>query len=93
MEKHIEVMKKSIELSETIIEGLQHIQKQLREDKHEQTVFLFEDVLVAYSTVSRSVDTVLKELSNEAIPAMQVDLSKAADLVVTTYEEKNYAKV
>lgn len=93
MEKHIEVMKQSLELSETLLEGLQHIQKLLNEGKSEQTIFLFEDTLVAYETIARTVESVVNELNNESIPAQQAVFSQAADLVVTAYEERNYAKV
>ncbi|WP_077214806.1 hypothetical protein [Bacillus dakarensis] len=93
MEKHIEVMKQSLELSETILEGLQHIQKLLSEGKSEQTIFLFEDTLLAYETISKAINLAVTELNNESISAKQAEFSQAADLVVTAYEEKNYAKV
>ena len=93
MEKHIEVMKKSLELSETILEGLQHIQKLLNEGKNEQSVFMFEDALEAYTAISTTIEPVINELNNESISAQQAAFSQAADLVVTAYEEKNYAKV
>ncbi|UII55611.1 hypothetical protein LS684_18595 [Cytobacillus spongiae] len=93
MEKHIEVMKMSLELSETIVEGLQHIQKLLNEGKHEQTVFLFEDVLTAYESIGRTTKQVVKDLNQELILARQTEFGKSAELVVTAFEEKNYAKV
>lgn len=93
MEKHIEVMKKSLDLSETILEGLQHTKKLLSEGKHEQSVFIFEDILQAFATIGRTIAPVLKELNNESISLKQAEFSQAADLVVTGYEEKNYTKV
>ncbi|KAF0825138.1 hypothetical protein V7200_17810 [Cytobacillus firmus] len=93
MEKYIEVMKKSQELAETVLEGLQHIQKLIGEGKHEQSILLFEDVLLAYSTIGRSIDSVIRELGNDTVSAQQADVSKAAELVVSAFEEKNYAKV
>lgn len=86
-------MNKSLELSETIIEGLHHIQKLFSEGKHEQTVFLFEDVLEAYATIGRTIDSAVRELNNESIPMKQAEFSQAANLVVTAYEDKNYPKV
>ncbi|UTW68534.1 hypothetical protein KHA80_13085 [Anaerobacillus sp. HL2] len=55
MEKDIEIMKMSVELSETILEGLQHIQKVFRSESFE-TIFLFEDVLLAYSTIETQLN-------------------------------------
>ncbi|WP_066290399.1 hypothetical protein [Bacillus sp. FJAT-29937] len=93
MEKYIEVMKKSLELSETILEGLRYIQKLLSEGKSEQSVFMFEEVLQAYATIERNIEPVVNELNNESISAKQAEFSHTANLVVTAYEEKNYAKV
>ncbi|EWG11497.1 hypothetical protein [Cytobacillus firmus] len=64
MEKYIEVMKQCLEISETILEGLHHIQKLLSEGKFEQTIYLYEDVLLAYSTIENSVEP-LKEKANQ----------------------------
>lgn len=93
MEKYIEVMKKSQELAETVLEGLQHIQKLIGEGKHEQSILLFEDVLLAYSTIGRSIDSAIRKLGNDNVSVQQADVSKAAELVVSAFEEKNYAKV
>lgn len=86
-------MKKSLELTETILEGLQNIQRLLNEGKHEQSVFMFEDVLQAFATIGGTIAPALKELNNESISLQQAEFSQAADLVVTGYEEKNYTKV
>lgn len=93
MENHIEIMKKALELSETILEGLQYIQKLLSEGKSEQSVFMFEDVLVGYTTIGRTIEPVVIELNNESISAKQAKFIDTANLVVTAYEVKNYAKV
>ncbi|GLB60187.1 hypothetical protein [Cytobacillus sp. NCCP-133] len=93
MEKYIEVMKKSQELAETVLEGLQHIQKLIGEGKHEQSILMFEDVLLAYTTIWRTIEPAIRELGNESIPVRQADVSKAAELVVSVFEEKNDAKV
>lgn len=93
MEKHIEVMKKSLDLSETILEGLQHIQKLLNAGKSEQSIFMFEDTLQAYATIGKTIGVAVKEIKNDSIPAKQAEFSKAVDLGVTAYENKNYSKV
>ncbi|MEH7342630.1 hypothetical protein V7122_01895 [Bacillus sp. JJ1532] len=67
MEKYFEVMKKSLELSETILEVFHHIQKLFGEGKSEQTVFLFEDALVAYSTIVRTIEPIINEINNMGI--------------------------
>ena len=76
MEKPIEVIKQSLELSETILEGLQHIQKLLSEGKSEQSVFMFENVLEAYTAISETIESVINELNNESISAKQTNSAK-----------------
>ncbi|WP_078429896.1 hypothetical protein [Alkalihalobacterium alkalinitrilicum] len=93
MEKYIDVMKKSLELSETILEGLEHIQKLLSEGNYEQSILLMEDVLVAYTTIGRSIEPVKHEFDNETIGHLQNGLKKTIELVVNAYESKSCVKV
>ncbi|OLO38106.1 hypothetical protein BTR23_11970 [Alkalihalophilus pseudofirmus] len=93
MEKYIDVMKKSLELSETILEGLEHVQKLLSEGNYEQSILLMEEVLVAYTTIERSIKPVNQEFDNETIGHLQNGLKKTIELVVNAYESKSYVKV
>lgn len=93
MEKQIGIMKQSLELSETILEGLQHIQKLLGEGKFEQTIYLYEDVLLAFSAIEKSVEPLKDELNSETFNSATTNLKYIMELVVDHYEEKNYAKV
>lgn len=72
---------------------MQHIQKLLNQRENEQSVFMSDDVLDAYATIRRTIEPVVNELKSESIFAKQVEFSRVADLVVTAYEEKNYAQV
>lgn len=89
----MEVIRISLDLSETIFEGLEHIQKILGEGKFEQTIFLFEDVLEAFSSIERSIEPIIKKVDREALDEQLVSVKNALEIVVSTYEEKNYAKV
>lgn len=40
MDKHIDVMKQSLELQDTLMEGLKHIQIQINEGKYEDSILL-----------------------------------------------------
>lgn len=93
MEKHIDVMKQSVELSETILEGLQHIQKLLGEGKFEETMSMFEDVVSAFSTMQQSLTPVTEKLENQEIDAKAIKVQADLELVVSAYEAKSHGKV
>lgn len=93
MDKYIEVIKKSIQLSDTILEGLEHITKLLNDGKHEQSVFLFEDVMEAYTSIRTATEPIVKKLKSETVREKQVDIENVIVQVVSEYEKNNYLKV
>ncbi len=93
VEKYVDVMKQSVELSDTLLEGLQHIQKLLGEGNAEQTIYMFEDVLLAYSTIEGSIEPIKEELKNEELTTSAIKLKQTLELVVSNYEAKDYNKV
>ncbi len=93
MEKHIDVMKHSVELSETILEALQHIQKLLSEGKFAETMYLFEDVVLAFSTLQQSVTTINEKLENHEIDATAKKVQETLELVVSAYEENSHSEL
>ncbi|MBU8905995.1 hypothetical protein KH400_05245 [Desertibacillus haloalkaliphilus] len=86
-------MKQSVELTETILEGLQHIQKLLGEGKFEETMYLFEDAVAGFTTIVRSIGPVQKELNNDELETKINSVKNALDLVVGTYESNSHGKV
>ncbi|MBM7096854.1 hypothetical protein JSY36_14050 [Bacillus sp. H-16] len=93
MDKYIDVMKQSVTLTGTIIEGLQHIQKELGEGKLQDTVFLFEDVVAGFLAVENSLMPVKEELEMKSVEENLTSLKNSLELVVTAYEAKDIAKV
>ena len=93
MEKYIEVMKQSLDLSGTILEGLQHIQKLLGEGKIDETMALFEDVISAFAVVERSIEPVKEELHDHELEDKVKSVKGALEHVVSAYEVKNHGKV
>ena len=93
MEKYIEVMKQSLDLSGTILEGLQHIQNLLGEVKIDETMALFEDVISAFAVVERSIEPVKEELHDHDLEEKVKSVKGALEHVVSAYEVKNYGKV
>ncbi|SFE52152.1 hypothetical protein [Alteribacillus iranensis] len=93
MEKHIHVMKQSVELTDTMIEGLQHIQSLFSEGKMESTMFLFEDIVTAFSSVEGAIQPVMEELSQQDLDNHLQRVRNALEVTVTAYERKQYGKV
>src|SRR5690625_1546206 len=93
MEKYISVMKQSIELLNTVQEGLEHVQALLKEGKFEESIPLFGDIVLGFSTTERTVVRLPEEILYEEVKTFTIKVRKALDLVVGTYETKNYYKM
>jgi hypothetical protein len=93
MEKYINEMKHSTELLDTILVGLEHIQKLLSEGKIEFSILLFEDTVQAFSMIETSIERFLSEFLTEELPLLTDNVRSAIQLIVSAYESKNYAKV
>lgn len=93
MEQHVDIMRRSLELCETILEGLVHIQKNLNEGNSEQTLYLFEDVLTAYTTICTSIEPVIDSIKETRLEDAHKSLNTLTELVVSAYEQRNYGKV
>jgi hypothetical protein len=93
MEKYINEMKHSTELLETILVGLEHIQKLLSEGKVEFSILLFEDNFQAFSMIETSVERFPSETLPEELPLLTDNVRNAIQIIVSAYESQNYAKV
>ncbi|WP_404427563.1 hypothetical protein LG296_04795 [Ureibacillus chungkukjangi] len=92
MESYIEVVEKSLYLTDTILEGLDLIQELLGQGKGEQTLFLFEDVLVAFVTIKNATESIFNEIKNDINPIYD-EIRKILNLVISYYEDKEYANL
>ncbi|WP_100405451.1 hypothetical protein [Bacillus solitudinis] len=93
MERYVEVMKQSTELMATIEEGIDHIRFQLNEGKYEQSILLFEDVLVAYVSVEKSLSPLVTSVETESISSSMQTLKENFEQIVVSFEQKQYGKV
>ncbi|WP_047984472.1 hypothetical protein [Ornithinibacillus californiensis] len=93
MEKHLEVMKQSLALLETVIDGLKHNQKLINEGKHDESILLFENTVQAFSTVERSFEGLPENLLTSESKEISIKVKNAIELVVDAYESKAYGKV
>jgi hypothetical protein len=92
MEIYNDVLKRSTELLETVQEGLLHILKRLNEGHFEDTIYLFEDAVEAFSVIERSLNVIPKYLLNEDLSELTVKVKNAIELAVGAYELKDLKK-
>ncbi|MFB4165222.1 hypothetical protein ACE1TI_15765 [Alteribacillus sp. JSM 102045] len=52
-------MNQSLQLSETVLEGLTHVQKQLNDMKYPEAIQLMDDVVDGFASIENSVRPVL----------------------------------
>ncbi|QGG48876.1 hypothetical protein [Heliorestis convoluta] len=93
MKDQTDILRRILELSETIEEGLEHIHSQLKKGKIESTITLMEDVLTGYAEVEKSIQAILPELSSNELGNISSKLQKAFDLIIGHYENGRVNKV
>jgi hypothetical protein len=92
IEKYLDVMKRMVELSETCLEGMEHIKLQLNEGRFEDSIRLMTDVVEAYHRMEKSLQDFLSQLSPNRIEELSNPLRRAFEYVVSAYEEGEGAK-
>ncbi|MGJ9385246.1 hypothetical protein [Salipaludibacillus sp. CF4.18] len=94
MEKHLDVMKQSIQLSETVLEGLTHVQKQLNETKYPEAMQLMDDVVGGFASIENSVGPVFADLNDTELVEAQIGkVRESLEGVVTSLEGHSYGTV
>jgi hypothetical protein len=94
MEKYIEQMRRLVDLAETGLEGLEHIQKKLSEGLDQSTIMLITDVITAFNTIEQSVDKIPSEsITLNSVGEITNQLRRAFDYLVTALEEGSEVKV
>lgn len=93
MERYIPVMEQSLNLMETVMEGLHHIYHKLNEGKLEQTFFLFGDVIMAIQTIQSSLGPMQEIVDFEHDDQLYARIQTALDHAVQGYENRNSGQV
>lgn len=93
MENNIDVIRKSVELSDTVIDGLQHIQSLLFRGMNTEAIHLFEDVLYAYITIERSIRQILENLAIQNPVKSITSIKVTIDIIISSFEQNRYEDV
>ncbi|WP_416147303.1 hypothetical protein ACM26V_13855 [Salipaludibacillus sp. HK11] len=87
-------MKQSLQLSETVLEGLTHVQKQLNETKYADAMQLMDDVIGGFASIENSASPVFADLKDtELVEAHIGKVRDSLERVVTSLEDHSYGIV
>jgi hypothetical protein len=92
MEKYIDVMKRTIELSESCKETLEHIKLRLNEGAFEDTFRSMDDFVNGFYQIEISMSDYLHKLSPNGIEERTIHLRNAMEHVVSAYEQGESGK-
>lgn len=87
------IINMSMDLIETILEGLEHIQKLIAQSKLEQSIYLFDDICEAFLVIENSIKEILESLNNDVINENLELIKNTLDLSVSAYEESNIVQL
>jgi hypothetical protein len=90
MEKYMDIMQRTVELSESCLEGIHHIEKRLLEGQYEGTVFMLRDVLEAYYQLEKSTEIFVDSLPTNKLETLTDKLRVVFEKTVKGYEDDNY---
>ncbi|MBM7856049.1 hypothetical protein JOC37_002474 [Desulfohalotomaculum tongense] len=90
--RYHEIMKRTIELAETCLEGLEHIKLKLKEGNIETTVTLLRDVLNSYFVMEKSIQPIRSHILPNQLEKLEKTLRDDFDLIVSFYERGEIVK-
>lgn len=93
MEKHIEVMRKVLDLSETCQEAVEHIKSRLNEGELNETSSLMGDVVEGFYYMERALPGMLNVLPDNNIQFKMQRMQQSIVLMVTAYEVEKPGQV
>jgi hypothetical protein len=92
MEKYIDVMKRTIELSESCVESLEHIKLRINEGAFEETIQSMDDLVNAVYQIEVSMQGYLREIPANRIEERTNQLRNSLEHVVSAYGQRESAK-
>ena len=88
--EYYDIMKRTVELAETGLEGLEQIKIDLKEGKYEQTVTLLQDTLNAFCSIEKAIQPMMPNLLPNELAQLSDQLTKAYQLMTSAYEQRAY---
>lgn len=88
--ENYEIIRQSLDLSESIGEGLEHISRQLDKGCYEEATPLFQDVIQAFMSIQMAVEPYLNTLPCNSLISLNRDIQNTLELIVTSYEKSSW---
>lgn len=86
MEKYHEVIKRTLELLETIREGIQHIQEKLLELRYEEALIMLQDIVEGVASIESAIEPMMTEFVENNIESLTTILKENVSKAVGSYE-------
>lgn len=83
------IIKRSTDLTETILEGLAHIQTLFSQGKFEQSIYMFEDICEAFYVIEKSVSEIFETLKDDVAKSSLESIKSVLRRTISAYEENN----
>lgn len=87
MEKHLDVMRRTVELAATCLEGIEHIRIRVNKGYIEDTIQLLQDFVHAVYQMEKSIQPIVNEILPNQLEEYTILLRDAIDFVVSAYEK------
>lgn len=87
-----EIALQSLELLDTMGEGITYIKQKLSELKTEETMGILSDTISGFSAVERGIESISGELGENSVKEKSEKLKRAFDILVSEYESNSGRK-
>ena len=88
MEKYLDVVRRVLELSDTVLEGLRFVQARLDKGDFPGSFEMLHDVVSGINSMMGALQPLLEEELAETLVPLTDELNQAMDALVTAYERK-----
>lgn len=85
-----DVVKGSLELSATLLEGMEHIQAQFDAGHYEAVLPLFQDAVQAFIAIQEAIQPVLIQLPAHRLESLAELIRGSLEQTVLAYEQNNW---
>jgi hypothetical protein len=93
MEKYMDVMKRTVELSESCLGAIDHIKARLNEGAFEDTIRLMDDLVNGFYQIERSLQGFISKLPSNQIEGLTNRVRSAMEHTISAYEQGDRGKV
>lgn len=87
MEKYLDIIRRVLELSDTVLEGLRYVQARLDKGDFIQTFEMLNDVVSGINSMVGALQPMMEDELADSLVPLTDELNRALDTLVTAYEQ------